>query len=799
MKYILFYIFNIFLIFNINVKEEDDIFEITKNLYFCGVDLPSQKIQLPKNLKHRKINNNRSLKDMKYRPIRIYIETTFFDYQGSLYPGLNESIPVIKASLTGAVEAIKDLIEVEDKDNMNLFDHINSTFFSTYGITKWNNVFDKGSKINSDFLIVLKYDLNNEFPPRVIASALPIAFEQGTYRPIVGLLTITKDTSYYSYRRVREYFRLVLLHELTHALGFLYDMFPLFPGGRENTYTTEIIRYVNRTIIKTPKVVEIAKKYFNCSNIKGVELEDQGSLGSALSHWEQRILLGDYMGAIIYQEEMAISEITLALLEDTGWYKTNYYTGGLMRFGKNRGCRFLYNNCLDENFKTEFDNEFFDLKDALKPSCSTGRQSRTYSLLYEYDIYDANYYYNFYYDQNRFKYSSGAMYTTDYCFTHGQLESERDNGYFTGNCLYGKGSYGSNIYYFNYLTLKSEMGHPNSEFPEDLGEVYSNISFCIMSTLTPSENYDSIFYTVPHPICYQILCSSFSLTIKINNDYVVCPREGGKVKLNGYVGFIICPDYNLICTGTQVCNDIIDCIEKKSLFKENTFNYDYIPVTTQSYSKILLMTIVEAYELGDDGFCPKYCAQCDINKKCKKCKEGYNLIGTKDDDDKPIICDNTINIESELYYKNKNSYYLCNEECNGCIDKYDYCLSCKDNYYSLIDGGQCHKKEEIIEGYYFNEELKVFSSCYKYCKTCSAEGISDNKMNCDSCINDYIYEKNKKNCVKENIFKKLWNFVSITISILIVLIILVVVFFFRTKNKDSDKKKRIKINEDMKT
>ena len=72
-------------------------------------------------------------------------------------------------------------------------------------------------------------------------------------------------------------------------------------------------------------------------------------------------------------------------------------------------------------------------------------------------------------------------------------------------------------------------------------------------------------------------------------------------------------------------------------------------------------------------------------------------------------------------------------------------------------------------------------------------------MNCDSCINGYIYEKNKKNCVKENIFKKLWNFVSITISILIVLIILVVVFFFRTKNKDSDKKKRIKINEDMKT
>ena len=64
-------------------------------------------------------------------------------------------------------------------------------------------------------------------------------------------------------------------------------------------------------------------------------------MGSALSHWEQRILLGDYMGAVIYQEEMVISEITLALLEDSGWYKINYYTGGLMRFGKNKGCDFM--------------------------------------------------------------------------------------------------------------------------------------------------------------------------------------------------------------------------------------------------------------------------------------------------------------------------------------------------------------------------------------------------------------------------------------------------------------------------
>jgi hypothetical protein len=52
-------------------------------------------------------------------------------------------------------------------------------------------------------------------------------------------------------------------------------------------------------------------------------------------------LLGKYMNGVIYSEELVISEFTLALLEDTGYYKANYYTGGLMRFGKGKGCDFL--------------------------------------------------------------------------------------------------------------------------------------------------------------------------------------------------------------------------------------------------------------------------------------------------------------------------------------------------------------------------------------------------------------------------------------------------------------------------
>ena len=226
------------------------------------------------------------------------------------------------------------------------------------------------------------------------------------------------------------------------------------------------------------------------------------------------------------------------------------------------------------------------------------------------------------------------MYTTDYCPTHGQRNDETNNGYFTGNCKYGDGSFGYNIYYIiNPETGQLEAGHPNSKLPQELGEIYSDTSFCFMSSLAPTGKYQ-LYSSIPHPMCYQIYCSSSSLTIKVNNDYVVCPREGGNVKIYGYDGYINCPDYNLMCTGTVVCNDIFDCIEKKSLVKESSYIYDYIPETTQKFSKIREMNFSEAYELSDDGFCPQYCSQCDINKICKKWKEGYNGFTDLKNEDK---------------------------------------------------------------------------------------------------------------------------------------------------------------------
>ena len=51
---------------------------------------------------------------------------------------------------------------------------------------------------------------------------------------------------------------------------------------------------------------------------------------------------------------------------------------------------------------------------------------------------------------------------------------------------------------------------------------------------------------------------------------MICPKLGGVVRMSsysGYIGAVECPYYNLIYTGSVICNNIESCIEKKLLLK----------------------------------------------------------------------------------------------------------------------------------------------------------------------------------------------------------------------------------------
>ena len=183
----------------------------------------------------------------------------------------------------------------------------------------------------------------------------------------------------------------------------------------------------------------MAKKYFNCSKIKRVELEDESDFSSGV-HWKARILLGEYMTPI-YTDQQVISEFTLAFLEDTGYYKVNHYTGGLMRYGKNKGCKFVEEKSA-KNYEIDpyYENEFFDTiysDSNYDSSCTSGRQSRSYFYFQQYNN-SIPYYYRYF-----GKTKEGGLKIADYCPVSKYDINEENYDFYDGRCSnLGLGEYG---------------------------------------------------------------------------------------------------------------------------------------------------------------------------------------------------------------------------------------------------------------------------------------------------------------------------------------------------------------------
>ena len=175
--------------------------------------------------------------------------------------------------------------------------------------------------------------------------------------------------------------------------------------------------------------------------------------------------------------------------------------------------------------------------------------------------------------------------------------------------------------------------------------------------------------------------------IKFNNYYIVCPRSGGKIKPDYFNGYILCPDYNLICTGTKLCNNIFDCINNESEEKENAFNYsDYEIKTTQNSSiyKDDPIIINNPGELEHNGTCPYLCIQCDLNYKCIKCAPHYKIYNEEENECHEIV-------PNCAEYTDDNICSNCTSEYS-LVKEYNNSLTCtsnttiNENYYYKPEG-----------------------------------------------------------------------------------------------------------------
>ena len=502
----------------------------------CGADELKLK---PKAIDLSKYGNKRMLAN-NYNPIRIMAD----------YSNLRAISGVSEAT----IEQVKTLIDETCNEFSKILNvvYLNTRLDISEDDIKYSCEIDNIGNGFQNYFLFSDLVIFPTFDPTLSTSTLAAAgmcmYLTENNKPIFGVLLINPNLSF-SKKNTDLYMKNLFFHELTHVLMFSPDIF-----SNLGMMTTRIFDGSFVSFINSPKVLTAARQHFNCTSLNGVPLENQGGTGTAGSHWESRYMLGDYMISSDYFDNV-ISDITLALFEDSGIYKVNYYSGGLFKFGKNKGCSFFDKKCIEDGsteFKDEFctsQNQYFCSRTKIsKGQCILNQYSNTIPKRYRYFSDD----------------DTGGFEPANFCPVSNT--PSQNNDYYPTSCNIGTSSI--NIEY---------------------GEVIGNSSFCFISSLLPSNSQLS---SVNRAICYRIECDQENkeIIVNIGNNKLNCPTEGGTLtNPSGFKGSIECPQYYEMCGQEteeegEICNDMYECFNKKAETNIETISFfpeeDYVFIKT---------------------------------------------------------------------------------------------------------------------------------------------------------------------------------------------------------------------------
>ena len=174
-----------------------------------------------------------------------------------------------------------------------------------------------------------------------------------TKRPIAGNINFCPgrlDTSEAAFGELLD----TAIHEIFHVLAFsdgLYQYFVSSETGQQLGLGNVISQTSTTKSFITPNVVNAARERFGCDAITEVRLENEGGSATAHSHWEELHYAGELMVGV-QAGRSEVTNLTLALLQDTGWYHIDYAKSAFGRYGHREGCSFVNGEC--SALKTDF-------------------------------------------------------------------------------------------------------------------------------------------------------------------------------------------------------------------------------------------------------------------------------------------------------------------------------------------------------------------------------------------------------------------------------------------------------------
>jgi len=282
----------------------------------------------------------------------------------------------------------------------------------------------------------------------------------------------------------------LLLHEMTHLLGFSTSLYPYFLDNNGKRRTGHIKSgYLDgtvSTVLSTPTLTQALRNFFGCSSLIGAYMENSGSSATAGSHFERRQFVFEFMSSgLVFQQR--VSKFTLALLQDSGWYVPNYNYAEPYYFGQGQGCGFLFNKCSGSGFNY---GEF----------CKTSTATRG-------------------------------------CTAQGRGGGNCQSDYRSDGCKY----YSANVNYdcenpqaANYARLPSLQS-----FGRTAG------SKCFEGTLATTSGS-----ATQTSFCFKYTCygsgSNTYVNVQVGSKVVTC-RKQGSVSIAGYHGYVSCPDPLYFC------------------------------------------------------------------------------------------------------------------------------------------------------------------------------------------------------------------------------------------------------------
>ncbi|XP_065336991.1 leishmanolysin-like peptidase [Cloeon dipterum] len=231
---------------------------------------------------------------------------------------------------------------------------------------------------NADFVFYISaMETDRCHKGMTVAYAAHCQQESSLDRPIAGHANLCPGTISTKPQEL-EILLSTVKHEILHALGFSSSLYAFYRDSEGNPLTpridngkpqlneklqtrqwsNKVIKTVTRTdwkihggnitrtaqMIVLPRVVEEVQRHFGCDSLEGAELEDQGEDGTATTHWEKRVFENEAMTGT-HTQNPVYSRITLALMEDTGWYRANYSMAEPLAWGKGLGCDFAKKSC----------------------------------------------------------------------------------------------------------------------------------------------------------------------------------------------------------------------------------------------------------------------------------------------------------------------------------------------------------------------------------------------------------------------------------------------------------------------